>query len=487
MKKMMFVFTVTIILINTACPELFARSTILLVHPFNNTGDSKYSWISAGMTDTVISDLNRIKSIGVISDNDRKKALQEITLGQIGLFSDETITQVGKMTGANLIFSGSYLVSGVKIRINARIINVATGKTEKSVKIDGTVDGIFELQDKIVINLMEEAEKITIDNVKPVVFNNEDKKKINVSYKPKNDAFEWYSKGLEVKDTDPKMALSCFKKAIDIDQDFTDALIEAGNTAGENLNLFDESTGYLKKADKVFQKRGDTMSREYAVLMMNFGIVYWSKRDLDTALEYFMKSQVIEEKLGLQNTNDYAKLLHETGGIYWAKGEFDRALEYFMKSKEIKEKTELQNTNNYAELMNDIGVLYHVTGKFDTALDFYMKSKAIRDKLNLQNTNGYSMLIMNFGNLYEKKGQFDLAFEYYLKSKAIKEVSGLDSTADYALLMCTMADLYKTQGKKSLAAEYYKKSYKIYNKIGIKKQAEHVRKKMDELDHPPKK
>jgi hypothetical protein len=50
-----------------------------------------------------------------------------------------------------------------------------------------------------------------------------------------------------------------------------------------------------------------------------------------------------------------------------------------------------------------------------------------------------------------------------------------------------MADLYKSQGKKSQAGEYYKKSYKIYSKIGIKKQAEYVKKKIEELEHPPKK
>jgi TolB-like protein/tetratricopeptide (TPR) repeat protein len=487
MKKIMLITALITAVINIASVELSAKNTVLLVQPFHNTGDSKYSWISAGITDSVISDLSRLKSIGVVSDIDRKKALREITLGQTGLFSDETVTQAGKMTGANLIFSGSYLVSGLKIRVNARIINVATGKIEKSVKIDGTVDDIFGVQDKIVINLIEESGKITIENVKPVAIDSEEKKKLSTGYKPKNDVYEWYSKGLEVKDSDPKKALVFFKKAIEADPEYTAALIEAGNTAGEYLSLFDEATGFLKKAEKVFQKRGDTMSKGYAVLMMHFGTVSWSKRDLDPALEYFMKSRVIMEKLGLQNTGDYAKFMHETGAVYWAKGEFDRAHEYFLKSRETREKAGLQDTNSYAELMNDIGVLYHVKGELDSALEYYMKAKGIRDKLNLQNTNGYAVMLMNFGNLYEKKGQADLALEYYMKSRAIREVAGLENTADYALLMCTMADLYKSQGKKSQAGEYYKKSYKIYSKIGIKKQAEYVKKKIEELEHPPKK
>lgn len=50
----------------------FARTMNILVHPFENTGKKEYSWISAGMTDTVISDLARIRNISVVSNADRK-------------------------------------------------------------------------------------------------------------------------------------------------------------------------------------------------------------------------------------------------------------------------------------------------------------------------------------------------------------------------------------------------------------------------------
>ena len=79
MKKSFFsitlVFSLSFFLFTTPCP---AKQMNVLVHPFENTGDKEYSWISAGMTDTVITDLTRIKDISVVSNQDRKKALEEM-------------------------------------------------------------------------------------------------------------------------------------------------------------------------------------------------------------------------------------------------------------------------------------------------------------------------------------------------------------------------------------------------------------------------
>jgi hypothetical protein len=64
MKRPFFLIPLTFILFfflfTTPC---LSKQMNILVHPFENTGDKEYSWISAGMTDTVISDLTRIQNI----------------------------------------------------------------------------------------------------------------------------------------------------------------------------------------------------------------------------------------------------------------------------------------------------------------------------------------------------------------------------------------------------------------------------------------
>ena len=414
MKKHFFLITFAFILFfflfTTPCP---AKQMTILVHPFENTGDKEYSWISAGMTDSVITDLTHIQNISVVSNQDRKKALEEMKFVFSSLAEEDKMIKLGKLTGANVIFTGSYLVSGNRIRVYARLVNVETGKVESSTKIDGTIDGIFDLQDKVVFALIGETEKITIADIKPVNLTEQDKKKIEEKPKPKSAAYEWYAKGLEVQDTNPKEALTNFKKALDIDPNYTDALMSAGWTAGNTLNLFSEALGYLEKAERIFKGRNETKSAGYANLIMNTGIVYWKKGQLDRALEYYLNCQSIMDRLGLQNTADYANLMMNIGIVYQHRGQLDRALEYYLNSQSIMDRLGLQNTAGYANLMMNIGIVYWKKGQLDRALEYDLNCQSIMDKLGLQNTADYANLMYNMAVLYETKGQRDMAGRYF--------------------------------------------------------------------------
>ena len=472
MKKLLFLITSTLFLFfflfTTPCT---AKQINILVHPFENTGDKEYSWISAGMTDTVITDLTSIRDISVVTNQDRKKVLEELRLAQSGLVEEDKMIKIGKLTGAQVIFTGSYLVSGNRIRVNARLVNVETGKVENSTKIDGTLNGIFELQDKVVFTLMSETEKITIADIKPVKLTEQDRKKIEEKPKPKLTAYEWYAKGLEVQDTNPKEALANFKKAIDIDPSYNDALMEAGWTAGSTLNLFSEGLGYLEKAERNFKGRNETKSSGYASLMNNMGNFYRNKGQLDRALEYNLKSQSTRDGLGLQNTAGYASLMNNIGIVYDRKGQLDRALEYTLKSQSIHDGLGLQNTADYAGLMNNIGTVYYSKGQLDRALEYYLKDKSIEDGLGLQNTAGYASLMNNIGSVYGVKGQLDHALEYNLKSQSTRDGLGLQNTAGYASLMNNIGTIYRNKGQLDRALGYFLKSQSTYDGLGLQNTA----------------
>jgi len=436
----------------------------ILVHPFENTGDKEYSWISAGMTDTVIADLTRIKDISVVSNQDRKKVIEEMKFIFSGLVEEDRMMKLGKLIGANVIFTGSYLVLGSCIRVHARLVNVETGKVESTAKIDGTLNGIFDLQDKVVFALMGETEKITIADIKPVKITEQDKKKIEGKPRPSVTAYEWYAKGLEVRDTNPKEALTNFKKALDIDPNYTDALMSAGFTAGSTLSLFSEALGYLEKAERIFKGRNETKSAGYAMLMKRIGVVFCSNGQLDRALEYFLNSQSIYDRLGLQNTADYAMLMNNIGVVYMDKSQLDRALEYFLKDKSIEERLGLQNTAGYAMLMMNIGNVYGMKDQLDRALEYFLNSQSVYDRLGLQNTAGYAMLMMNIGNVYGNNG--DRALEYFLNSQSIYDRLGLQNTANYAMLMMNMAWLYDKRGQRDMAGWHFRVAYDTFMRCG---------------------
>jgi tetratricopeptide (TPR) repeat protein/TolB-like protein len=451
-----------------------AKQMTILVNPFENTGDKEYSWISAGMTDTVITDLTHIQNISVVSNQDRKKALDEMKFIFSGLAEEDKMIKLGKFTGANVIFTGSYLVSGNRIRVHARLVNVETGKIESSAKIDGTLNGIFDLQDRVIIILMGETEKITIADIKPVNLTAQDRKKIEEKPKPKSTAYEWYAKGLEVQDTNPKEALTNFKKALDIDPNYTDALIRAGWTSGYTLNLFSESLGYLEKAERIFKARNETKSAGYARLMDNIGTIYANKGQIDRALEYYLKDKSISDALGLQNTADYASLMGNIGNVYYNKGQIDRALEYHLKSKSINDGLGLQNTADYAGFMMNIGSSYQSKGQIDRALEYYLNSQSVMDRMGLQNTVDYANLIYGIGNVYYNKGQIDRALEYFLNSQSIDDRLGLQNTASYANLMINIGTVYVNKGQIDRALEYDLNSQSIMDRLGLQNNVDYA-------------
>jgi len=361
----------TVIAVSFPFKLLAEREMRILVYPFENTGTVQYSWLSAGMTDSTVSDLLNIRGISVITDQDRRKALKEIALGQTGLLDEKTTAQLGRMTGADLIFTGSYVVIGNQIRVITKLVTIESGVTTRSAKLDGTINDIFGVQDKIVFSLIADAQKIDLANLKLPSVTDDEKKHIEEKPRPQQVAYELYSKGLVIQDTNPKQALEFFKQAFTIDPTYADALARSGWTAGNTLSLFDEAIGYLNRAMSVYENRGEATSRGYAALVNNIGVVYGKKGESEHSLECYLKAQKGFDRLGLQNTDDYADLMNNIGLVQNEKGELDHALVSYAKSQQIRDSNGLHGTEGYATLMMNIWIFFENKGQLDLALQYY--------------------------------------------------------------------------------------------------------------------
>lgn len=509
MKKALSVIAVSLITLMFAV-ELPAGQMNILVYPFKNSGSKRYSWVSLGMTDTVITDLNKIKDIHVISDNDRKNAIREIELGQSGLVSEESAVRIGRITGANLIFTGSYLVAGERIRVTARLMMVATGGIIKTIKVDGTLSNIFELQDRVVISLMAEKDKIAITGITPAKLDEEDRKLIREKVRPKSAAYEFYSRALEMHEKNPKKALALYIKALKKDDRYLDAvngIIDIHTTMNKfkralyyaaraerllkQMNM--ENTGvhaelissiariYLTKGeyDRALQhqfKAQDIMNGlglqkrgQYAGVMRDIGQVYWTKGEYDRALDYYLKAQAIQDTLGLKKTGSYAILLNNIGLIYKNRGDSDKALEYYTEAQRIRDALGLKTTGEYAIIMNNIALVYGAKGEYDRALEHYFRAQGIRNRLGMQNTDAYANLMNNIGVTYWEKGEYDKSLYYYLKSQEISRRLRLQNTSVYAALVQNIGSVYSKKGDYNKALQHYFRSQRICKRLGLQK------------------
>lgn len=445
----------------------------ILVYPFKNTGSEQYSWISAGMTDTVISDLHRIKGVQVISERDRRKAIQEIELGMTGLIREETIVKVGKITGANLIFTGSYLISGNRIRVNAKLIRVETGQIEKSIKIDGVLDKIFDLQDRIIFSLMAETEKIRIADIKPVKLDREDRQRIRSKQKPERSAYEWYSRGLEVHYTNPQRALKYYLKALHISPNYFDALNRTG-WVYYDLSKHQKSIEYYLIAEQVLRKQKLQNTNDFATIMNGLGAVYQLQGALHSSLRYYNRAIEIMEQLGMQQTSDYAGTVGNIGVVYRHRGEYSKALKYYFKALHIYETLGMHNSTDSASILNNIGLAYKMQKKYNEALTYYFRAKKIEESFGLQKTKHYATVLNNIATAYNEKGDHDTALPYFKKNIEIMEQLGLQKTYEYAGTMNNVSAHYHFKGDHRKAMEYALISKKIMEELKLQNTSEYA-------------
>jgi TolB-like protein len=502
MNKMVISEIIMVLFFTLGFAEVPSPKTItILVLPFQNSSDPAHSWVAAGMGATVISDLNRISGVSVVSDQERQNAMKELSLSMTGLLEENKALQVGKMLAADAILSGNVLVIGENIRVNTTLVNVKTGTLINAVKLDGTLPAIFQLQDKIVFNLLNDTRKIV--SASGII--GEMKQEKN---RPSLSAFEWFSKGQDLFYNKKKSieAIECLKKAIEIDSTYIDALSLLGWISSWTAWVdYYNALAPLEKALDICFYRNDTGTIQYARLLQDIGFIKsLYDRTLREALDAYLKSISIRESLNLQNTKQYLNLLKYTGDLYLEKGDSSIGLEYRLKSKRFYESFGLHNTINYLNLLLDIGIIYWNKKSLNQALDYFLKSNEVykslgiadtidfyhADRLNdkfgemrwtfgdkfgaileratlalnekvprgpydFQNTYGYAMLMECIGFIYNSKGASEQALTYYLKSKSIRESSGFQNTYGYGELLYSIGILYEKEKNRKLASQYF--------------------------------
>jgi serine/threonine protein kinase/TolB-like protein/Flp pilus assembly protein TadD len=117
-------------------------SRAIAVLDFTNvTGDSSVNWLSAGIAETVTNDLGAVPGLRPI---DRWRVVQAVK------HAGGSLKIVGTDLGVDLAVVGSFQVQAARIRITARLVNPLTGETRADAKVDGSLDDVFALQDRIV-------------------------------------------------------------------------------------------------------------------------------------------------------------------------------------------------------------------------------------------------------------------------------------------------------------------------------------------------
>jgi TolB-like protein/class 3 adenylate cyclase len=112
----------------------------IAVLPFQNmSGDPEQEYFVDGMVEEIITALSRIRWLFVIARNS--------TFTYKGQAID--VKQVGRELGVRYVLEGSVRKAGGRVRITAQLIDAETGAHLWADRFDGSLEDVFELQDKV--------------------------------------------------------------------------------------------------------------------------------------------------------------------------------------------------------------------------------------------------------------------------------------------------------------------------------------------------
>ena len=388
----------------------------LAVMAFSNvTREPSDDWIGEGIAETVTSDLKNVHKLAVIGRAQIFELLKNMASGRDT--SDERLAiELGRRLGAWWVVTGAYQRMGTRIRITAQVIEVLTASLIKTVKIDGAIDDIFELQDRIVFELSRsldlkvgkaEAEAIARDETNSV------------------DAFEAYSRGLlnmrqATRDSIDR-AIMLFIRATEMDPAYASAWASLGG-ALQLKGMFLGITDYADRASDAL-RRAIAIQPTLASAHSWLGLSLLILGRVDEALVSLREAVRLEP----DNASAYQALAR---ALWMGKGQVEEAITH------LRRGVALNPEAGYSYLQ--LSFLESIAGDLDGAEASAKQAIELQERA-ISGTQG--LLIVGaharLGYAYYRKKQYDRAVDEYRR-----ELTFLSST-DHGLRERTLIELHQ--------------------------------------------
>jgi serine/threonine protein kinase/tetratricopeptide (TPR) repeat protein len=292
-------------------PVTESKRKKIVVLPFENLGPPEDKYFADGMTEEITSRLAAVSGLGVIS---RTSAVQYDRKGK-------TLTQIGQDLGVDYVLEGSIRwARGTggksRVRVTPQLIRVSDDTHLWSERYDRVLEDIFEVQTEIAKHVIHHLD-ITLLEPEQSTLKTRPTKNL--------EAYNAYLRGIEYirrpayVEEPLQLALHMFKRAVDIDPDFTLAYVELSKIHSEIYFMgYDRTNERISKA-KAALDRALQFQPELPEVHMALGYYhYWCHKSYEPALEEFSIA-----RKGLPNETG---ILHPVALIQRRQGRFQEAI-----------------------------------------------------------------------------------------------------------------------------------------------------------------
>ncbi|MCP4872494.1 MAG: hypothetical protein GY898_27700 [Proteobacteria bacterium] len=134
---------------------VFASVPTLAVTYFdNNSSEARYDPLGHGLADMLITDLSGLEQLQVVERGRLAEVLKELELQSSSFVDPSTAVEVGKGLGAQYVLTGAFAAVDPSMRIDARIVNVATGEVVQADQVTGQADEFFLLEKELATQIV---------------------------------------------------------------------------------------------------------------------------------------------------------------------------------------------------------------------------------------------------------------------------------------------------------------------------------------------
>jgi len=129
------------------------KPTVAILY-FDYSGkDDQLGLLRKGLAQMMISDLSAVDAIQLVERDRLEEILAELKLGQSNKIDPASAAKVGKLLGARYLILGGYFDLKNMLRVDARVVEVETGKVVQSVGATGDADNFLALEQKLVTDI----------------------------------------------------------------------------------------------------------------------------------------------------------------------------------------------------------------------------------------------------------------------------------------------------------------------------------------------
>ncbi|MGI9520908.1 MAG: adenylate/guanylate cyclase domain-containing protein [Hyphomicrobiaceae bacterium] len=350
------------------------RKPSIAVLPFTDMSrDPEQTYFADGITDDLITDLSKVSGLFVIARN------------SVFRYKNKTVKlgQVAEELGVRYVLEGSVRRSGNEVRINAQLIDTATGGHVWAERYDGSLDDIFGLQDTV-------ARKIV--SILAVQLTAVEKEQIGLRGTGNTEAYDVFLKGWEqyLRQT-PKgfrEAIKHFEKAVKLDPNYSRAYAALSATYWQIQKRFWHAKfGFGRVHDARFKaeefleeanRQPTSLSHQVAAAMLSL-----QGRHMEAIAEG-------GKAIGV-DPNDADSYVVLAGALSLA-GDADNALQLMQKAMRL-------NPHFPPFYLYELGLAQFGTGDFESAAVTLEKATT----LNPEDRWSFRLLLASYGHLGRKE------------------------------------------------------------------------------------